>query len=144
MILLDTDVVEAVMRAPPDPAVVRWLDRQPVRTVWLPAVVVFELRRDVASHPDAIDQDAGRRDRLLAGLEVLLEQLFAERIAPLDGAAAREAARLAARRTALGRPVESRDALVAGTALARGALLATGRPDRYRGAVIGLVDPFAF
>jgi len=139
VILLDTDVVEAVMQARPDQAVVRWLDRQPARTVWLPVVVVFDLRCGVAS-----EEDAGRRDRLQAGLEVLLEQLFADRIVPLDGAAVREAAALAARRRALGRPVELRDALVAGTALARGALLATGHGDRFRGAAIGLIDPFAF
>jgi hypothetical protein len=139
VILLDTDVVEAVMQARPDPAVVRWLDRQPARTVWLPVVVVFDLRCLAASDPDA-----GRRDRLQAGLEVLLEQLFADRIVPLDGAAVREAGALAARRRALGRPVDLRDALVAGTALARGALLATGRGERFRGAAIGLIDPFGF
>lgn len=139
MILLDTDVVAALMRSRPDAAVVRWLDRQPARTVWLPILVVFELRYAVACHADA-----GRRCRLDAALDALLEELIGERVAPLDGVAAEEAALLAARRRARGRPVELRDTLIAGIALARGALLATAHPGRFRDAPIGLIDPFAF
>ncbi|MEX1317166.1 MAG: PIN domain-containing protein [Synechococcaceae cyanobacterium] len=139
MILLDTNVVAALMQRRPDPAVVRWLDRQPVHTVWLPILVVFELRYAVALHPDA-----SRRRRLDAALDALLEQVIEERIAPLDGVAAQEAALLAARRQARGRPLDLRDTLLAGIALARGALLATAHRDRFRDIQIGLIDPFAF
>lgn len=48
MILLDTNVVSAVMLQRPDPAVVAWLDRIDPRQVWLPSVVVFELRYGAA------------------------------------------------------------------------------------------------
>ncbi|MGB5136338.1 MAG: PIN domain-containing protein [Prochlorococcaceae cyanobacterium] len=139
MILLDTNVIAALMRKRPDPAVVRWLDRQPMRTVWLPIVVVYELRCAVAIHPDP-----GRRGRLDAALDALLEQLIQERVAPLDGVAVQQAALLAAQRQALARPMELRDTLIAGIALARGALLATGNAQAYSGTAIGLIDPFAF
>jgi predicted nucleic acid-binding protein len=139
VILLDTNVVAALMQKRPDPAVVRWLDRQPSRTVWLPIVVVFELRYGVAIHPDATC-----RRRLECGLEALLEQLFQERIAPLDGVAVQQAARLAAQRQALGRPVDLRATLIAGIALARGALLATRHTHHFRGTAIGLIDPSSF
>ena len=49
MILLDTDVVSAVMQNRPDPGVVRWLDQQPPDQIWLPSVVVFELRYGLAT-----------------------------------------------------------------------------------------------
>ena len=51
MILLDTNVVSAVMQNCPDPAVVRWLDQQPADEIWLPSVVVFELRYGLALLP---------------------------------------------------------------------------------------------
>jgi predicted nucleic acid-binding protein len=44
MILLDTNVVSALMQNRPNPDVVRWLDEQSADEVWLPSVVVFELR----------------------------------------------------------------------------------------------------
>jgi predicted nucleic acid-binding protein len=139
VILLDTGVVAALMRRRPDPAVVRWLDRQPSRTVWLPIVVVFELRYSVAIEPDPI-----RHQRLEAALEILLGQIFQERVAPLDRRAVQHAARLAALRHARGRAVVVRDALLAGIALARGAQLATAHTRNFRDTAIGLIDPFGF
>jgi predicted nucleic acid-binding protein len=53
VILLDTNVVSALMLQRPEPAVVAWLDQVDPRQVWLPSVVVFELRYGAALHPDA-------------------------------------------------------------------------------------------
>jgi len=53
VILLDTNVVSAVMLQRPDPEVVAWLDRINPRQVWLPSVVVFELR--YGAGPSSID-----------------------------------------------------------------------------------------
>jgi hypothetical protein len=36
MILLDTNVVSALMQKQPDPAVVTWLDAQSIQDIWLP------------------------------------------------------------------------------------------------------------
>ena len=44
VILLDTNVVSAVMLQCPDGAVVAWLDQSDPSQIWLPSVVVFELR----------------------------------------------------------------------------------------------------
>jgi hypothetical protein len=52
VILLDTNVVSALMQKQPDPAVVQWLDQQSVAEIWLPSVVVFELRYGAAIHPN--------------------------------------------------------------------------------------------
>jgi predicted nucleic acid-binding protein len=43
VILLDTNVLSAVMQANPPEVVIAWLDRQPARSVWTTAVSVFEL-----------------------------------------------------------------------------------------------------
>ncbi|MBC1262212.1 type II toxin-antitoxin system VapC family toxin [Synechococcus sp. BSF8S] len=137
VILLDTNVISAVMQNQPDPAVVCWLDDQSAQDVWLPSVVVFELRYGVAILP------AGQRRRSLQqGLDQLLEQLVQDRIAPLDGLAAHRAAVLAAERKAKGRSVDLRDTLIAGIALARGAQLATRNTRHFSDTTIGLINPF--
>lgn len=44
MIVLDTDVLSALMRREHDPAVVAWLDEQPAESIWITAITVFEVR----------------------------------------------------------------------------------------------------
>jgi predicted nucleic acid-binding protein len=138
VILLDTNVVSAVMQNHPDPAVVRWLDRQPPDQIWLPSVVVFELRYGLETLP------AGeRRRRLEQGLEQLLNELVQGRVAALDALAAHQAAQLAAQRRSRGTPVDLRDTLIAGIALARGATLATRNQRHFQDVGLALVDPFS-
>ena len=42
MIVLDTDVLSAIMRSRPDPAIARWLDEQPGESIWTTAITVLE------------------------------------------------------------------------------------------------------
>jgi toxin FitB len=42
MIVLDTNVLFALMRDTPDPVVVEWLDNQPTESIWTTSVTVFE------------------------------------------------------------------------------------------------------
>jgi len=44
MIILDTNVLSALMRQVPEQNVVTWLDRQPRTSVWTTSVTVFEVR----------------------------------------------------------------------------------------------------
>ena len=137
MILLDTNVVSALMQKQPDPAVVQWLDQQSVAEIWLPSLVVFELRYGAAIHPNP-----GRRRLLQEGLQTLLDQLIAERVAPFDALASQRAALLAAARRANGRSIDLRDTLIAGIALAREAQLATRNPRHFDDTTISLINPF--
>ena len=137
MILLDTNVVSAVMQNRPDPAVVAWLDQQAADQIWLPSVVVFELRYGLGILPEG-----ARRSRLEQGLEDLLVELVRGRIAPLDGLAAQQAAQLAARRKAAGTPVDLRDTLIAGIALARQATLATRNQRHFQELGLPVINPF--
>jgi toxin FitB len=43
VILLDTNVVSALMARRPEQAVVEWLDAQPSESVWTTAITVFEV-----------------------------------------------------------------------------------------------------
>ena len=138
MILLDTNVLSALMRRAPEPAVVRWLDAQPAESIWTTSITAFEIRTGLERLP------SGRRRRELeAAFTLLLEQDLEGRVQPFDMAAADAAGRIAARRQAEGRSVEIRDVQIAGIAAARRAPLATRNTRHFDGLGIDLVDPWS-
>jgi hypothetical protein len=137
VIVLDTNVVSALMRQEPEAAVVAWLNRQAAEAVWTTAVTVFEVRTGLALLPES-----RRRERLEAAFRLMLAEDLSGRVLPFDQAAADEAGPLAARRQREGRPVELRDTQIAGIVLARGARLATRNTRHFRDLGIELVDPW--
>ena len=48
VIVLDTNLLSALMRSTPEAVVVDWLDRQPADSVWLTSITVFEARFGLA------------------------------------------------------------------------------------------------
>lgn len=137
MILLDTDVLSALMRTRPDGVVVAWMDRQPADSVWISSVTLFEVRLGLELLPP------GRRRR---SLETAFERLVREdlegRVLDFDSAAAVEAAVLAAEREKTGRPSGVRDTLIAGIALARRATLATRNLRHFEDLKVPVIDPY--
>jgi len=128
VILLDTNVLSALMRKDPDAVVVAWLDRQPADSIWISSITLFEARLGLALLP------AGRRRRALEGaFERLLQEELEGRVLDFDSVAAAEAAALAAERQKAGRPADVRDTLIAGIALARRATLATRNVRHFHG-----------
>ena len=134
MIILDTNVLSALMRTTPDVAVVNWLDRQPADSIWVTSVTVFETRFGLALLP---------RGKKRAGLErafdrVLTEDL-ANRVLDFDSAAATIAAKFAADR----RVADFRDTLIAEIAQAHRATLATRNIRHFEGLDVPVVDPWS-
>ena len=136
MIILDTNVLGALMRTVPDAAVVAWLDRQPADSVWITSITLFEARFGLALLP------LGRRRQTLeAAFARLLKEDLENRVLDFDSAAATEAAPLAATRRKRGRPVDMRDTQIAGIALARRTALATRNVRHFLDLEISIVDP---
>jgi predicted nucleic acid-binding protein len=48
MIILDTNVLSALMQQQPDLQVVAWLDEQPAESIWLNSITLFEARYGIA------------------------------------------------------------------------------------------------
>ena len=138
MIILDTNVLGALMRASPDPPVVAWLDRQPAESIWITSITLFETRFGLALLPSG-----RRRQALESGFDLLLKEDLEERVLDFDSAAATAAAALAAARQKSGRPVDMRDAQIAGIVLARRATLATRNVRHFADLKISMVDPWA-
>jgi toxin FitB len=138
VILLDTNVVSALMQREPDQKVVSWLDDLPVESIWTTAITVFEVRLGLELLV------ASRRRRYLEdAFSKALDEDFEGRVLPFDLPAAQAAGRIAAERRRAGRPVEIRDLQIAGIALARKAALATRNLRHFEGLGLTLVDPWA-
>src|SRR5450631_4486908 len=138
MIILDTNVLSALMRTAPEVSVVAWLDDQPAESVWITSITLFETRLGLALLPIG-----RRRQKLEAAFALLLKLDLENRVLDFDSAAATEAASIAAERQKAGRPVDMRDTQIAGIALARRATLATRNVRHFADLKVPIVNPWA-
>jgi predicted nucleic acid-binding protein len=138
VIVLDTNVLSALMRRDVDPVVVAWLDDQPAESIWTTAVTVFEIRFGLG-----ILADGRRRRQLEEAFDRALEDDFEGRVLGFEQSAALEAASIAARRRQAGQPIEIRDAQIGGIVAARRATLATRNTRHFGDLGIAMVDPWA-
>jgi predicted nucleic acid-binding protein len=137
MIILDTNVLSALMRQVPDRSVIAWLDQQPRTSVWTTSVTVFEVKFGLQILA------AGRRRTVLSHAFDELLAKIGQRVATFDVAAAEQASDLMAERHRKGRPGDLRDTMIAGIALAQHATLATRNTPHFEDAAIPLVNPWA-
>lgn len=137
MILLDTNVLSALMRREADSAVVAWLDAQPPESIWTTAITVCEIRFGL----EILAKGRKRKALEEAFASALAEDLDG-RVLAFDQAAADAAATISARQREAGRPVEIRDVQIAGIAAARKAALATRNTRHFEGTRITLINPW--
>lgn len=138
MILLDTNVISALMRRDHDPVVVGWLDNQPSESIWTTSVTVFEVRMGL----ELLEQGR-RRQQLELAFDKVIEEDLEDRIQPFDQTAASAAGAIAASQRRAGRPVEIRDVQIAGIAMARKATLATRNTRHFEVSGLEVVDPWS-
>lgn len=137
MIVLDTNVLSALMRDTPDPAVVQWLDNQPSESIWTTSVTVFEIRAGIE-----LLTPSRRRKRLDETFAQLLDEDLDGRVQSFDLTAAFAAGTIAAAQQRVGRAVEIRDVQIAGIAASRHATIATRNTRHFDGAGVDLVSPW--
>lgn len=137
MIVLDTNVLSALMTPKLNLEPIAWLDKQPAALIWTTAVSIFESRAGIRLLP------AGkRRDGLDAALDLLVSQMLADRILPFDHAAAEAAATIAGSRITKGFNIGTRDTQIAGIVVSRGASLATRNLKDFSDLKIDLLNPW--
>jgi predicted nucleic acid-binding protein len=136
MIVLDTNVLSALMRQTPDKNVIVWLDKQPRTSIWTTAVTILEIRFGLQVMPLG-----KRRSLLIREFETVLEKI-GYRVAPFDAAAAQQAGDLMASRQKKGRPGDLRDTMIAGIVLARHATLATRNITHFEDLSVPVINPW--
>lgn len=138
MIILDTNVISALMQKQPDPLVVAWLDGQPAESIWISTITLFEARYGIA-----LLTSGQHKNSLQERFDQFLQEDLENRVLQFDANAVTQAAQLAAQRKERGRPVDMRDTFIAGIALARRATLATRNLRHFEDLSITVVNPWA-
>ena len=118
-------------------AIVAWLDRHSIDELWTTTITIFEIKFGL----DLLPAGAWRRS-LQAAFNLFVEEDLDDRILTFDAAAASRAGALAARRRTRGRPMEIRDAQIAGIVAENDATLSTRNLRDFDGLGISLVDPW--
>jgi toxin FitB len=137
MIILDTNVLSALMRHSADKKVVEWLDKQPRSSIWTTSITILEIRYGLQILPVG-----KRRSALIQTFEKVLVDKIESRVAPFDIVAAQQAGDLLALRHRKGRPGELRDTMIAGIVLASHATLATRNTSHFEDLSVPVVNPW--
>jgi predicted nucleic acid-binding protein len=137
LIILDTNVLSALMRDRPDAAVITWLDEQPAESIWTSAITVLEVRTGLE-----LLRASRRRTRLEIAFDQLLRDDLDGRVLAFDTVAANAAGVAVAAAQRRGKSVEIRDCQIAGIALARRATLATRNVRHFEPLGVTVVDPW--
>ena len=114
--LLDTNVVSETRRRRPDGKVMAWIHQVDPQEIFVSVLTLGELAKGIAKRRDTDPQGAAALERWLEGLQ----ELFSDRIIPVDTTIAIAWGKLVANRTL---PVI--DSLLAATAQVRGLTLVT-------------------
>lgn len=136
MIVLDTNVVSAVVGGRVEETVIAWLDQMSGDAV-LTSITAAELRLGVALLPPG-----RRRERLEAAIEGMLLDDFDGAVLPFDEWASRAYAGVVADRRRRGRPISVPDAQIAAICLSRDALLATRNVRDFDQTGVTVVNPW--
>ncbi len=139
MIVLDSNVISAMIRHPTDDAVLRWLNIQERSVLWTTSITVFELETGLRRLAPGKKQE-----RLQEQINDMILNSFQGRILSLDSDAARASARIVTDLNRRGRSIEFRDAMIAGIVFVHGASLATGNIRHFYDLGIPLANPWDF
>jgi len=137
MILLDTNVLSEVMKPRPDPSVLAWIDSQDPDDLGTSMIVVAEIISGLDLMPVG-----NRQSQLRQKAEYMFSEFFRGRIFALDLPAARAYGIVLKTRKAARKPIDEMDALIAATAFANGASLATRNISHFENCGVRLFDPW--
>ena len=120
MIVLDTNVVSELMRDEPDPRVEQWVAAQLVEELWMSAMTLLEIERGLLRCFPGKAQE-----KLRQRFVNIVDKTLPGQIVPLGAHEATHVAGLLDSQARRGRPVTLADAIIAGSAIAHNALVAT-------------------
>lgn len=137
MILLDSNIISALIQPTPDSAVVAWLGAQDIATLATTSITIAELRYGIELVPGG-----KRRADLIERFENFIDRGFRWAIWPFDADAAYAYGVLAAHLKSTGYH-PSFDTLIAAIARARDATIATRNVRDFAPTGVPVINPFA-
>jgi toxin FitB len=137
-LILDTNIVSALMREPRTHVVVTFLDTHDPTDIHTTAITIFEIRQGIRFLPEGL-----RRRTLDLAFSAFVAGIIEHRVLPFDDAAAEAAAELIATRRRLGRPIAFNDTFIAGIALTRKASVVTRNVRDFDDCGLDIINPWA-
>lgn len=135
--LLDTNVISEPLKQHPNSAVLTWLAGTDEDRIFLSVITLMELRYGV-KRLDA----GGKRRRLEDWLVHDLTDRFEGRVLSINAEVADASGRLVAETEAIGRPIETRDALIAATSRMYDLTLVTRNTRDFESTVKNILSPW--
>jgi predicted nucleic acid-binding protein len=137
MIILDTNVISALMGQPNNQKVINWLNHQRASDIWITAISLYELEFGIYLLP------AGRkRTELMERVKQVVEIDLTNRVLPFDSRAARETAKLAAQRHQARTSQISPDTMISGVAIANRSAIATRNVRHFEMLSVAVINPW--
>ncbi len=136
MIILDTNVISALMKREYDSSVEEWMDRQS-EALWTTSISVMEIRAGIE-----LLATGRQRQRLEIAFARCLREDLQDRVWDFDREAADQAGVLSARRRLAGKPIDFRDVEIAGIVACRRATLATRNTRHFENLGVEMVNPW--
>jgi toxin FitB len=137
MIVLDTNIISELMRPTPNPGVVAWVAAQPRAILHTTYINQAEVFFGIANLPEG-----RRRTALTETARTIFAEDFSGRILSFSAGAASCYPEIVITRRRAGKPIEGFDALIAATALAAGAIVATRDVGGFEGCGLTLINPW--
>jgi len=137
MIVLDTNVLSAVLRPVPESPVMDWLAIQPRVSLFTTAVTRGEILYGIRLLPDG-----KRRRGLWEAAKAIFDEDFAGQVLSFDNDAADMYVEISASRRSAGKPISQFDAMIVAMARSRGAGLATRNVKDFEDCGIDVIDPW--
>ncbi len=138
MIVLDTDVISALLRPGLNPIVVAWLDGQDPTQVRITAVSLHEIMFGIHRLPDG-----RRRQSLAANLAALLTSDIGSSVLLLNHDASRRSAIAQVNAERATGHYDVADCLIAGIAAANSASVATRNQRHFQHLGVPLINPWS-
>ena len=137
MIILDTNVISAIMRLELEPKVAAWLDLQNPQVLFVTAVSLFEIHF-------GIERMARGKKRTLheARLATVMSDVVAGRLVNFDRETSIAAAKAHSVRGKMKANHEAPDSLIAGTAIHHAASIATRNAKDFAGLGVKIINPW--
>ena len=137
MLILDTNVLSALMSTRPAPDVETWIEAQNPDDLYTTAVSQAEVMSGLAV------MDAGKRRKALeAEAKRLFAEDFAGRVLPFDCEAVAAYAEIFAARAQAGKPISRLDLMIAAIAKSHSATVVTRDAGGFEGCGFEVVNPW--
>ena len=136
MFILDTNVISSQMAGKRDFVVLEWLNKYDPGDLFLTSITIAEIYFGAYIVPDA-----ARKEALIQSLSRLIAA-YQSRILSFSLSNSENYGRLTATRRLAGRPIETKDAMIAAICIANNATLVTRNIRDFDGLDLKLINPF--